>query len=63
MRLVDALRNTKEWVGFPAVPICLEAADEIERLRAALKRIAGSNIEQRVGDLDVVKIASEALKD
>jgi hypothetical protein len=35
--LVEQLRGTQEWVGFPAVPICIEAADEIERLRAALR--------------------------
>jgi hypothetical protein len=44
--IVERLRATKEWAAFPAVPICIEAADEIERLtaerdtlRAALKAL------------------------
>jgi chromosome segregation ATPase len=50
--LVKRLRETKEWVAFPAVPICVEAADEIERLRDYHER-------ERYLRADIAKLRAE----
>ncbi len=50
--IVERLRNTYEWVGFPAVPLCVEAADEIERLQAE-NDYWGKRAEKAEADLEL----------
>ncbi len=64
--IVKRLRNTYEWVGFPAVPLCVEAADEIERLRSLADDMGRTNIEdqkeidrQRAEKTDLLKKRNE----
>ena len=49
--IVERLRNTYEWVGFPAVPLCVEAAAELERQQADIDKL----LDERQGWLDEIE--------
>lgn len=61
--IVSALRECAPLVGQADVAeeVLTEAADEIERLRAALQKIAGSHIGMGRNQRILVEIAREAL--
>ena len=44
--LIRRLHKTREWVAFPAVPICVEAANEIARLEGELVRAVAAERER-----------------